>query len=52
MNSVAPLQRKTTQLTEHREAELVWAWSLQPYILFSLTQEGNLMAMEREVWVI
>ena len=38
----APLLKITpTQLTEHGEVELVPTWSLHPYVLTSLVQEGT-----------
>lgn len=45
-----PLPRTIfTQLIEHREVKMLFAWSLHSYFLVSLAQEGTLKATESEI---
>lgn len=43
-----PQQGLITQLTEHKEVELVPTGSLQSYVLASLVEEGTLRASKGE----
>lgn len=44
-----PIAKDSTHTTEHGEVKLVPTWTLYPYVLVSLVQEGTLQATERNV---
>ena len=50
-NGTPLLKTPSTQLTEHREVELVPALSLYYYCLVSLVCKGTLHIRERETWI-